>query len=154
MQKIKQYKDINLDLINTKTINNIKFSFIKPSDIHGLGLFTNSMIKKGTILGFLDGQVMPWAQYNEIMKNTDLGYFNSYIFMEWNALDKNTLLVRAFRTKYSYINQSRKPNVAIKYNPMRVEAIKDITKNNEILIDYRKEPLNDNYIKNYGKEFL
>jgi len=74
------------------------------------------MIKKGTILGFLDGQVMPWAQYNEIMKNTDLGYFNSYIFMEWNALDKNTLLVRAFRTKYSYINHSRKPNVAIKYN--------------------------------------
>nr|WP_297880534.1 SET domain-containing protein-lysine N-methyltransferase [uncultured Campylobacter sp.] len=105
-------------------------------------------------MGFLDGQVMPWAQYNEIMKNTDLGYFNSYIFMEWNALDKNTLLVRAFRTKYSYINHSRKPNVAIKYNPMRVEAIKDITKNNEILIDYRKEPLNDNYIKNYGKEFL
>ena len=74
--------------------------------------------------------------------------------MEWNALSATTLLVRAFRTKYSYINHSKNPNVQVVHKPLRIEVIKKIKIGEEILIDYTKEPLRDSYLQKKGKEFL
>jgi len=39
-------------------IDNILFSEIKLSQVHGEGLFSTVNINKGTILGFLDGQIV------------------------------------------------------------------------------------------------
>ena len=97
---------------------------------------------------------MNWAFYDKLCKKIDLREYQNYIFMEWNALSQDTLLVRAFRTKYSYINHSKTPNVAIKYNPIRIEVIQDIKNNEEILIDYSKEPLKQNYLQDQEKQFL
>ena len=46
------------------------------------------------------------------------------------------------------------PNVEIKYNPIRIETIKQINKNDEIVIDYNKEPLKKEYLDDKEKGFL
>nr|WP_315520148.1 SET domain-containing protein [uncultured Campylobacter sp.] len=144
----------DIDFINETVIDNINFTYIAESKIHGFGLFANKNLDSGTILCFLDGQVMNWDHYDEIAKSINLGKYQNYIFMEWNALSDKTLLVRAFRTKYSYINHSSEPNVEIKYNPIRIEIIKQINKNDEIVIDYNKEPLKKEYLDDKEKGFL
>ena len=97
---------------------------------------------------------MDWGHYEKLRKIINLGEYQDYIFMEWNALDPKTLLVRAFRTKYSYINHSKTPNVEIKYSPIRIEAIKNIDEHEEIVIDYSKEPLSEEYRADKEKSFI
>jgi len=144
----------DFNFINKNVIDNIKFTHIAESRIDGFGLFADKNLDSGTILCFLDGQVISWDHYDGMAKTINLGKYQDYIFMEWNALDTNTLLVRAFRTKYSYINHSSVPNVEIKYNPIRIETIKQINKNDEIVIDYNKEPLKKEYLDDKEKGFL
>ena len=97
---------------------------------------------------------MDWNHYEKLRKIINLGEYQDYIFMEWNALDPKTLLVRAFRTKYSYINHSSVPNVEIKYSPIRIEVIKNIDEHEEIVIDYSKEPLSEEYKADKEKSFI
>jgi nuclear protein SET len=140
--------------INERTINNIKDTYIDISSIHGFGLFAKKVIPAGTVLCELDGQKMDWAHYEKLRKTINLGEYQDYIFMEWNALSPKTLLVRAFRTKYSYINHSKTPNVEVKYNPIRIEAIQDIDEHDELVIDYSKEPLSEEYKADKEKSFI
>ena len=120
----------DFNFINKNVIDNIKFTHIAKS------------------------RIINWDHYDEMAKTINLGKYQDYIFMEWNALDTKTLLVRAFRTKYSYINHSSDPNVEVKYNPIRIETIKEIRGGDEILIDYNKEPLKQTYLENKEKNFL
>lgn len=120
-------------------IDNLKYTYISKSNIHGRGLFANINIPKNEILGHLDGQHITWDLHKE---------YN--LSMEWNAIKKDLLLVRPYRTKYSFINHSRTPNLIVKYNPIRIESLKEILENEELTLDYRKEPLPDEYIENKG----
>lgn len=140
--------------INERIIDNIRNTYIDISSIHGFGLFAKKPIQAGAILCELDGQKMDWAHYEKLRKTINLGEYQDYIFMEWNALDPKTLLVRAFRTKYSYINHSKSPNVEVKYDPTRIEVIKNIDEHEEIVIDYSKEPLNEEYKADKEKSFI
>lgn len=124
-------------------IDNLINTYIDTSQIHGLGLFAKIELKKGDILGLLDGQIVDW----ELQTKYSLSY-------EWNAISDNKLLVRPYRTKYSYINHSRQPNLLILYNPIRVVADEDIPKNTELSLDYRSESLNKEYLENQGKQYL
>lgn len=146
----------NLDFVKKVVVDNISFSYISESNIHGFGLFSNKDIDSNTILGILDGQIINWDKYDDLSDylKSSFGKFQNYIFMEWNALNLTTLLVRPFRTKYSYINHSYEPNVEVKYNPLRIETIKKIKKDEEILINYKNEPLKEDYLEGYGKTFL
>lgn len=121
-------------------IDNIKNTYISKSNIHGRGLFAHENIPKEIILGYLDGQYIKWDLHKE---------YN--LSMEWNAIEKDLLLVRPYRTKYSFINHNRTPNLIIKYNPLRIESFKNILKDEELTLDYRKEPLPDEYIQNKGQ---
>ena len=143
-----------LKKISQSVSDNIKNTYIDISPIHGFGLFAKKPIQAGAILCELDGQKMDWAHYEKLRKTINLGEYQDYIFMEWNALDTKTLLVRAFRTKYSYINHSKTPNVEVKYNPTRIEAVKDIGEHDELVIDYSKEPLNEEYKNDKEKSFI
>lgn len=98
---------------------------------------------------------MGWDHYDLIHETLkeDAGGLENYFFMEWNALDQKTLLVRAFRTKYSYINHSKTPNVKVFSFPHRIIALKDIEIGEELTIDYNAEPLRDGYFT-AEKEFL
>jgi SET domain-containing protein len=150
---------MNLDyqFIQDNIIDNITQGYIASSKIDGFGLFAKNDIKKGEILCVFDGQVISWEKYHKIQRNVSSNitpFSEKYFFMEWNALDENTLLVRPLRTKYSYINHSRIPNVEILHYPLRLVAIHDIQKHEEITLDYRQEPLNDEYIQNHGFAYL
>lgn len=148
--------DEDINFVQENVVENIGFAHILPSPIHGFGLFATENILPGQILGTLDGQVIDWDKYDEIVKalKSNVGNLNNFIFMEWNALSTSTLLVRPFRTKYSYINHSYKPNLKIEYNPIRIVALKKIEKGEEYTLDYTKEPLREEYLNGHGKTYL
>mgnify|MGYP000383055675 CR=1 FL=1 len=124
-------------------IDNLTFTVIKSSNIHGYGLFATQFIAQGTPLGTLDGQIIPESLHSKF----ELTY-------EWNAIEVDTLLVRPYRTKYSYINHHRKPNLVLKGLPIVVTALKDIQEGQELTLDYRKENLSQTYIETTGKYYL
>ena len=95
------------------------------------------------MLGTLDGQVIPEVLNNKLA-----------LAFEWNALEEDTLLVRPYRTKYSYINHQRTPNLILVGYPIVVTALQDIPKGTELTLDYRKEKLSTNYIETKGKYYL
>lgn len=136
-------------------IDNILWSEIAPSPIHGFGLFAEHSIPQGAILGFLDGQLMPWDDYDKLVDARNLSsVLREAFFMEWNALSEELLLVRPFRTKYSFINHSRNPNLQIEKLPLRVTALRDIAQGEELLLDYRCEPLRKEYLEGHGSTYL
>lgn len=150
-------RNLDYKFIIDNTIDNIQQGYIDKSELHGFGLFSKIDIDENDILCVLDGQVISWDLYNKIRKNMASFItkpYEQYLFMEWNALNQENLLVRSLRTKYSYINHSRTPNTKIIYNPIQIVAIKEIAKDEEITIDYSKEPLNYEYVKNHGSSYL
>ncbi len=136
-------------------IDNIATGIIKKSPLHGYGLFAECDLAEDQIICVLDGQVMDWDFYDELVKARNLSeVLTEAFFMEWNALSPNTLLVRPFRTKYSFINHSRTPNLRISGWPLRVVAARTIEAGEELLLDYRKEPLRKEYLEGHGSTFL
>jgi len=148
-------KTNNIDFVKSIVIDNIPNTEIKESSIHGFGLFAIKVISAQSTVCVLDGQVIGWDKYesNHLSLKGDTGDLEEYFFMEWNALDTKTLLVRPFRTKYSYINHSKTPNVKVLSFPHRIIALKDIEIGEELTIDYNDEPLRDDYFTS-EKEFL
>ncbi|WP_192022654.1 SET domain-containing protein [Shewanella sp. WPAGA9] len=149
-------KTQDLDFVRKATLDTIAKTMIHSSELHGFGLFATDAIKDEQILYLFDGQVVTIADYEKIesLMAKDIAPYSNYIFMECNYLNNETLLVRNFRTKYSYINHSRTPNTEIRYHPMRLVAIKEIQVGEELTIDYRKEQLSDDYLTNPEKQFL
>ena len=131
-------------------INTILCGEIKKSTIHGYGLFATEDIPKGVILTFLDGQKIGYNFY--LKKKKD--WVGEMKFHEWNAIENDNLIVRFFRTKYSFINHSRQPNCFVDRYPHSVVTLKQIKKGEEFTLDYRKEPLPQHYLENHGKTYL
>lgn len=74
--------------------------------------------------------------------------------MEWNCISPEFLLVRPFRTFYSLINHSRAPNLFVSQNPLSIVVSLAIKKGDELFIDYRKEPLPENYFNSDENKYL
>ena len=146
----------DIEFVSKYTISNIQSSIIKPSPIHGFGLFAIEDIPVDAILGRLDGQRMGWDSYHELHQRIkgEIESCEQYFFMEWNLLDIDTLLVRPFRTKYSYINHSREPNLKLDQASLSVFARREIKAEEELTLDYRDEPLPEKYKMGYGRSFL
>jgi len=146
----------NLELVRSITLNTIAQTQIAESTLHGFGLFATEKINKDETLCLLDGQVVSKDAYANIKKSIDvtsLGYQN-YFYMECNYIDENHILARLMRTKYSYINHGRDANVEVQHDPIRIVCIKDILPGEELVIDYRKEPLGEAYLARPDKAFL
>lgn len=126
-----------------QVVDNIPLGLIRKSNIHGYGLFAKKRIGAGEIICLLDGQVISW----------DLNKKFQYAY-EWTSLPNEMLLVRPARTKYSFINHSRTPNLEINFNDMSVLTVRDIDKDEELILDYRKEPLPEDYIIQDGSKYL
>lgn len=129
-------------------IDNIPNTIIAESPIHGQGLFSTVPIPAGAILAVLDGQLIPLAKQHIVSADICAAHF------EWNAVSKDMLLVRAFRTRYSFINHSTNPNLRLEYNPLRIVVSSDLNKGDELTLDYNKEPLPEHYLKLHGRHFL
>ncbi|MFK7779997.1 MAG: SET domain-containing protein [Candidatus Gracilibacteria bacterium] len=127
--------------INYISLN--KNLYVSISTISGFGLFTRTMIKKDAKLFTLTGEVVN----KKFLKTKN---FNG----EWNALSANKFLIRHHRTSYGFINHSRNPNCKIDTDTMTIVVIKDIRENEEILLDYREEPLPEDYVNGFGKTYL
>lgn len=156
-QKIKMIdKTQDLAFVRAATIDTIKNTFIKESHLHGFGLFATGAINNEQILYLFDGQIVSTRDYEkiELLMGEQMGAYKNYIFMECNYLDVNTRLVRNFRTKYSYINHSRSPNVEIKHHPMRLVSLKNIVVGEELTVDYRKENLSPEYLSKPSNQYL
>lgn len=138
---------------NKPIIDNIKYSYIKESKIHGYGLFSNQIIEKDILLGILDGQFMSYLEMNNY-----LGYMKTNKILEedleWVSIDKDKLLVRNIPTKYKYINHSNKPNIKLYFNPIRLITLRKIEKDEELLLDYNEQIFNTNYLLGHGKSYL
>lgn len=131
-------------------LDNIAVGVIAPSNIHGFGLFASRDLPVGALLSVLDGQRVPWEIYRFFHEGS------GDAFNEWNALSPVELLVRPFRTKYSFINHSRSPNCkAMAVNgAVVVETLSFIPSGEELTLDYRMEPLPSEYLAGHGATYL
>lgn len=127
-------------------IDNIEKGYIKPSKLHGLGLFAFEKIEKSETLGLLNGQSVPWSYVKDFAVDS-----------EWNALTSEQVLYRPFKTKYYFINHSRTPNLKLKVKStgfIEIIALELIEKDQELLLDYRQENLPEWYLSGHGSTYL
>ena len=142
--------DDNYEIIKVNSIdvvNNIQNTDIRPSIIHGNGLFALTDIKENTTLTYLTGQILP----HYFVKKYDTPT------REWNAIHEKFFLYRYARTKYSFINHSRDKcncEVNFSYPTASLVSIKDIKPGEELLLDFRKEALPDWYTEGHGATYL
>ncbi len=128
-------------------INNAPKCEPRPSGIHGIGLFTKVGIGAGEPFMSLEGgrilSVSRWLE-DEFRLVAD----------EWNALSEDELLVRPRRTLYYYINHQLNPNAFVDIQCRRVIAQAAIAANQEITLDYLREPLPKSYLAAHGFSYL
>lgn len=77
-----------------------------------------------------------------------------YFFIEWTAIKEGVFLVRPLRTKYSFINHSRNPNLEIDFSTMEIRTLREIKTGEELTLDYLKEKLSENYQRTQGLNYL
>ena len=73
---------------------------------------------------------------------------------EWNALSEDELLVRPDRTFYYYINHRPNPNSFVDIQRRKVIAQAAIAADQEITLDYLREPLPKSYLAAHGLSYL
>ena len=130
--------------VPAEVINNIPRTFISESAVHGCGLFATEGFADGEQLCVLDGQRVPWSVYSK----------REGFSGEWNATTGDILVIRPFRTRYYYINHSRVCNLRVLESPLRVVAIRNIAACEELTLDYRAEPLPEEYMQIHGSTYL
>lgn len=136
-------------------VNNIELADVLPSHTHGKGLFASRNIEAGVVLAVLDGQIVEYDFYHQIKRAVQLSErVNGYLFMEWNCLGKGRILARMFRTKYSFINHSRNPNLVLTGLPLEVRTARAIHAGEELFLDYSAEPLPESYLCGPGAAYL
>lgn len=123
-------------------IDNIPHTRVAPSAIHGRGLFAEIGFRSGQILGTLDGQVVRHAEHPDAFDQ------------EWNAITLDLLLVRAYPTKYRFINHSPAPNCHIDQRDMSIRALRDLEAGEELTLDYAAQPLPAAYLALERTAFL
>lgn len=127
-------------------INNIQHTDIRPSPIHGFGLFSTAFIGAGYALATLDGQIISYEFYREMKFRLSLPENSKdSIFMEWNFLTGKRMLVRMFKTKYSYINHSQRPNCKLLGYPPTIWSIENIGEGDELTLNFHDEPLRNGH---------
>jgi uncharacterized protein len=97
--------------------------YVKFSPISGNGVFANQNIKKGTLIEDMKGKIVP--DNEESHKKYNLNYMC--------PISKNECLL--IKTNGKYINHSCDPNCGI-VDSIKIVAIKDIKKDEEISVDY------------------
>ncbi|MEZ9873261.1 SET domain-containing protein-lysine N-methyltransferase [Vibrio sp. 10N.261.51.C6] len=146
----------DIDFVVNNTVDNLNPTFISRSSTHGFGLFAKGNISKGNSLGTLDGQRINLDSWEKIKYNIkeDIKDYYDYFFMECNYLEESVVLVRPLRTKYSYINHHRVPNLEIENNSLSIVAVRDINDGEELFLDYRMECLPEIYVNGIKGDYL
>jgi hypothetical protein len=109
---------------------------VKASFTEGYGLFAGRDFSPGEVVinyGLFPDSWFP-TTYEEL---TDEQRFKNLYVM----LDSERCIATHSWSKFSYINHSRKPNCVWNLDEKLVIASKNITRGDELFIDYRLEPL-------------
>lgn len=134
---------LDLDFLRQSTIPSISGALIKPSPIHGFGLFAEQLFRAREMLCRLDGQLLEISEYLAITTSYNENKGDDKLknlLIECNKIN-GRILARAYRTHYSFINHSTEPNADLtkkEGGPLVLRALKDIQEGEEILIDYRQ----------------
>jgi len=111
-------------------------TFIKPSKIHGLGLFANRHISKG--------EEIIQADKINLTKNID----------DWIAYNKKAKVKSmTYEKGYCMVNHSDKPNT-VRGEDFGIFARRDILSGEEITEDYNALPDEENPFKNNIEEMI
>lgn len=128
-------------------VNNAPKCEPRRSAIHGIGLFAKVSIEAGEAFMSLEGgRVVPACRYFDSPL--------SLVADEWNALSEDELLVRPQRTYYYCINHHLKPNALVEIQHRRIVASAAIAADQEITLDYLREPLPRQYLEIHGAAYL
>jgi diguanylate cyclase (GGDEF)-like protein len=147
--KIKMPFPLPLDFVLENVIDNIEHTEIKPSELHGFGLFAKYDMPKHKVLCKLTGQIMTKQSYTGLVERLTpyLEDLSFYFLMECNHVSNpRNLMVRAFRTKWSYVNHSTEPNCEFEIDTGILYAKREIKAGEELTFDYRVEPLDSTYL--------
>ncbi|WP_341744679.1 SET domain-containing protein [Azonexus hydrophilus] len=127
-------------------INNLSWSEVRPSQIHGNGVFATEEIRRGWIIGRLDGQVMLWRDYIALFDGDQERQADRTV------LSTQHVQVRGLKTQFAFINHSADPNCAISIHGQHVyfHSIRDIKAGEELTRDYRAEPTPASYQEAQG----
>jgi hypothetical protein len=115
----------------------------KSSAAAGYWMFSTRARARGEVLCVLDGQKIDCEVYPELMHA-----------LEWNALSERSLLVRAVRTSYGYINHSPEPNLAIDADGCTLRSTRAIAAGEELTIDYLVPPVPRAYLESPKGQLL
>ncbi len=91
---------------------------VRPSRIHGLGLFASATIKRGTVIGVLEGEYVDDDGPHVLWVDDERGFH--------------------VRNDLRYINHDTTPNAAY-FDDLTVVALRDIAPGEEITHDYEGE---------------
>lgn len=116
-------------------IDNAPDTKVKASFTEGWGLFADKDFKKGEIIMDFNPFLEHWYK----LKYKDLS--EEQIRKNWYVMiDEEWCMTCDKWSKFSYINHSRKPNCLWLVSERIIKADKDITKGDELFVDYRLEP--------------
>ena len=111
-----------------------KYIVVKPSPIHGMGIFTNIEIPEGSEILIISGEVI---SEEECIKREEQG--NVYIF--WN---EESYIDTTNTEKIKYINHNCDFNCDVldgQDNTLRLVAYRNISAGEELTIDYGYEEI-------------
>lgn len=108
---------------------------VGPSQIAGRGLFTSRAHRAGELLAELDGQLVEWERFPQVLET-----------LEWNAVTPGLLLVRPLRTSYGLINHSSDPNVVIDPDGRHMRCGRAMEPGEEFTLDYFAQPVPEAYL--------
>jgi len=128
-------------------IDNLRDTYVERSAVHGFGLHAGRALAAGERLGVLDGQLVDRSSFERMVSRQPFSGYGRYLFEEWNAISADRLLVRPLRSKYGFINHSRTPNLQITRHAssLCVDVLADVGADEELFLDYRAEPLGEEY---------
>lgn len=127
---------ITTNMLRVKTM-------LRPSSIHGMGLFAGQFIKKGTVTWSYD----PEFDFGFTKKELDsLPKLSREFFLYYCYLDKKLDKFILCSDNQRYINHTEnKKRENILSTPRKDVAVKNIKKGEELLCDYNK--FDDSYFK-------
>jgi SET domain-containing protein len=135
-------------MITTKKILPVKsnklphlkvYTRIKPSKVHGVGVFAIQLIKKGTYIFFGDNEKMAWVKDTQIKKlpRALIKLYEDFCVIKKDKNGKFYLCPRNFNvlTVAWYINNSDDPNVGCDKN-FDFFALRNIRTGEELTANY------------------
>lgn len=109
-------------------------TILKPSSIHGLGVFAMGRIKKGTA-------VYQHSSRLDLILNADrfnkLDPRDQALIMHYGGIDKRLGRYRLPYDDLRFLNHSEKPNLAYDEATDQIIALRDIVSGEELTQDYR-----------------